>query len=174
MTGKLARQDVTLGTLTHTTTSVRDASGQTLRTQYLPVQLDFGTLAAPLQYTAGNKLFSASGFITSTLYEADGQTKEITYANGVKTSFTYSPTRRWLTRVTTARGATVPMPQPCGFTTSAGLISSRSRVRRNSCISLPASCESALAISAMWRASSLRRSTSRSRNCAMACEPLVS
>ncbi|WP_352684841.1 hypothetical protein [Mesorhizobium sp. M0184] len=40
--GKLARQDVTLGTLTHTTTSVRDASGQTLRTQYLPVQLDFG------------------------------------------------------------------------------------------------------------------------------------
>ncbi|MER9014822.1 hypothetical protein [Mesorhizobium sp. M0898] len=27
--GKLARRDVTLGTLTHTTTSVRDASGQT-------------------------------------------------------------------------------------------------------------------------------------------------
>ncbi|MER9252624.1 hypothetical protein NKI59_12555 [Mesorhizobium sp. M0598] len=27
--GKLARQHVTLGTLTHTTTSVRDASGQT-------------------------------------------------------------------------------------------------------------------------------------------------
>ncbi|MER8583606.1 hypothetical protein NKG95_33910, partial [Mesorhizobium sp. M1423] len=105
--GKVARQDVTLGTLTHTTTSVRDASGQTLRTQYLPVPLDFGTLAAPLQYTAGNKLLSASGFITSTIYEADGQTKEITYANGVKTSFIYSPTRRWLTRVTTAKGATV-------------------------------------------------------------------
>ncbi|TKB46260.1 MAG: RHS repeat protein, partial [Mesorhizobium sp.] len=34
--GKVARQDVTIGTLTHTTTSVRDASGQTLRTQYLP------------------------------------------------------------------------------------------------------------------------------------------
>lgn len=47
--GKVARQDVTIGTLTHTTTSVRDASGQTLRTQYLPVQLDFGTSAAPLQ-----------------------------------------------------------------------------------------------------------------------------
>lgn len=105
--GKVARQDVTIGTLTHTTASVRDASGQTLRSQYLPVQLDFGTLAAPLQYTAANKLLSASGFITSTLYEADGQTKEITYANGVKTSFTYSPTRRWLNRVTTARGATV-------------------------------------------------------------------
>ncbi|WP_353002416.1 hypothetical protein [Mesorhizobium sp. M1272] len=43
--GKVARQDVTIGTLAHTTTSVRDASGQTLRTQYLPVPLDFGTLA---------------------------------------------------------------------------------------------------------------------------------
>lgn len=104
---KIARQDVTIGTLTHTTTNVRDASGQTLATQYLPVQLDFGTSAAPLQYTAGNKLLSAPGFITSTLYEADGQTREISYANGVKTSFTYSPTRRWLTRVTTAKGAVV-------------------------------------------------------------------
>ncbi|MER9554386.1 toxin TcdB middle/N-terminal domain-containing protein [Mesorhizobium sp. M0323] len=104
--GKRARQDVTIGTLTHTTTSVRDASGQTLRTQYLPVPLDFGTLAAPLQYTAANKLLSASGFITSTVYEADGETKSITYSNGVTTSFIYSPTRRWVTRVTTAKGAT--------------------------------------------------------------------
>ncbi|TIQ16153.1 MAG: hypothetical protein E5X51_35820, partial [Mesorhizobium sp.] len=101
------RQDVTIGTLTHTTTNVRDASSQMLATKYLPVQLDFGASAAPLQYTAGNKLFSAPGFITSTLYEADGQTREISYANGVKTSFTYSPTRRWLTRVTTAKGAVV-------------------------------------------------------------------
>ncbi|MER9918739.1 MULTISPECIES: RHS repeat-associated core domain-containing protein [unclassified Mesorhizobium] len=105
--GKVARQDATIGTLTHTTSSVRDASGQTLATQYLPVQLDFGTAAAPLQYSAGNKLVSAPGFITSTLYEADGQTKEITYANGVKTTFAYSPTRRWVTRVTTSKGATI-------------------------------------------------------------------
>lgn len=107
--GKVARQDATIGTLTHTTTSVRDASGQTIATQYLPVQLDFGTTAAPLQYTAGNKLAAAPGFITSTIYEADGQTKEITYANGVKTSFTYSPTRRWVTRITTALGGATLM-----------------------------------------------------------------
>ncbi|PBC08311.1 hypothetical protein CK230_21985 [Mesorhizobium sp. WSM3859] len=105
--GKVARQDATIGTLTHITVTTRDASGQPIATQYLPVQLDFGTSAAPLQYTACNKLASASGFITSTLYEADGQTKEINYANGVKTSFTYSPTRRWVTRVTTSKGATV-------------------------------------------------------------------
>ncbi|MER9535849.1 RHS repeat-associated core domain-containing protein [Mesorhizobium sp. M0586] len=105
--GKVARQDAIIGTLTHTTTSVRDASGQTLATQYLPVQLDFGTVAAPLQYSPGNRLVSAPGFITSTLYEADGQTREITYANGVKTTFIYSPTRRWVTRVTTSKGATI-------------------------------------------------------------------
>ncbi|WP_189521379.1 RHS repeat-associated core domain-containing protein [Mesorhizobium sp. M1B.F.Ca.ET.045.04.1.1] len=105
--GQVARQDATIGTLTPTTTTTRDASGQAIATQYLPVELDFGTSAVPLQYTAGNRLLSAAGFITSTLYEADGQTKEIDYANGVKTAFTYSPTRRWVTRVTTSRGATV-------------------------------------------------------------------
>ncbi|WP_189464919.1 RHS repeat protein [Mesorhizobium sp. M2D.F.Ca.ET.223.01.1.1] len=105
--GKVARQDATIGTLTHTTITSRDASGQPIATQYLPVQLDFGTVAAPLQYTAGNKLASAPGFIASTIYEADGQTKEIYYANGVKTAFTYSPARRWVTRVTTSKGATV-------------------------------------------------------------------
>lgn len=34
-------------------------------------------------------------------YEADGQTKEIRYANGVVIRFTYSPERRWLTRIET-------------------------------------------------------------------------
>ncbi|WP_164754907.1 MULTISPECIES: RHS repeat protein [unclassified Mesorhizobium] len=103
--GKIARQDATIAGITHTTFNVHDGSGQTLRNQYFPVQLDFGTPIAHLQYTAGKKLYSAPGFITSTIYEADGQTKEITYANGVKTSFTYSPTRRWLTRITTTLGA---------------------------------------------------------------------
>jgi YD repeat-containing protein len=34
--------------------------------------------------------------VTSTTYEADGQTKLISYANGVATSFAYDPERRWL------------------------------------------------------------------------------
>ncbi|MFZ2101287.1 MAG: hypothetical protein WAU86_12060 [Oricola sp.] len=34
-------------------------------------------------------------------YEADGQTREIRYASGVVTRFTYSPQRRWLTRIET-------------------------------------------------------------------------
>jgi len=105
--GKVARQDAIIGGITHVTFNVHDGSGQNVYVQYFPVQLDFGSNANRLQYTAGNKLYAAPGFITSTLYEADGQTREITYANGVKTTFTYSPTRRWVTRVTTSKGATV-------------------------------------------------------------------
>ncbi|MFB9978214.1 RHS repeat-associated core domain-containing protein [Mesorhizobium kowhaii] len=107
--GKLARQvtDFASPILQHATYDVHDRSGQTVRKVYYPAQLEFGTSDNPLQYTAGNRLYSAPGFIASTVYEADGQTKEITYANGVKTSFTYSPYRRWLTRVKTEKGATV-------------------------------------------------------------------
>ncbi|MER9335046.1 FG-GAP-like repeat-containing protein [Mesorhizobium sp. M0293] len=105
--GKLGLQVTTFASpnVMHVTYDVHDRSGQTVKKVYYPGPLEFGTTAAPLQYTAGNRLYSAPGFITSTLYEADGQTKEITYANGVKTSFTYSPTRRWLTRITTTLGA---------------------------------------------------------------------
>ncbi|WP_179295943.1 RHS repeat-associated core domain-containing protein [Mesorhizobium sp. WSM4312] len=105
--GKLGRHDTTIAGLTHTTVDIHDRSGQTILKNYQPGDLWFGTWTNPLQYTAGNKLYSAPGYITSTVYEADGQTKEITYANGVKTSFTYSPTRRWVTRITTSKGATV-------------------------------------------------------------------
>lgn len=93
--------------LQHVTFDIHDASGQSVQKAYYSADLHFGSGPDPLRYTAGNKLYSAPGFITSTVYEADGQTKAITYANGVTTSFTYSPTRRWLTRVTTSKGATV-------------------------------------------------------------------
>ncbi|GLQ76620.1 hypothetical protein GCM10007881_01350 [Mesorhizobium huakuii] len=106
--GKLGRHDATIAGLTHTTVDIRDRAGQTLLRNYQPGDLWFGDWDHRLQYTAGNKLYSAPGYITSTIYEADGQTKEITYANGVKTSFTYSPTRRWVTRITTS-GPNGPM-----------------------------------------------------------------
>ncbi|WP_179296127.1 RHS repeat-associated core domain-containing protein [Mesorhizobium sp. WSM4312] len=106
--GKLGRHDTTIAGLTHITVDIHDRSGQMILKNYqAPSDLWFGTWDDSLQYTAGNRLYSAPGFITSTIYEADGQTKEITYANGVKTSFTYSPTRRWVTRITTSKGATI-------------------------------------------------------------------
>jgi hypothetical protein len=39
--------------------------------------------------------------VRSTAYEADGQTAEIAYPNGVTTSFLHDPHRRWLDRITT-------------------------------------------------------------------------
>ena len=47
--------------------------------------------------------------IASQTYEADGQTKAITYANGVTTSFTYSPTRRWVERIVTKNSSGVAL-----------------------------------------------------------------
>ncbi|WP_432288798.1 RHS repeat-associated core domain-containing protein (plasmid) [Aminobacter sp. BA135] len=107
--GKVASQATTIDGLTHTTVTGRDASGQTVWTQYLPGPLDIGSASNRWQYSAANALTAIPDTIVSTISEADGQTKEITYANGVKTTFTYSPTRRWLNRVTTSKGATVLM-----------------------------------------------------------------
>jgi RHS repeat-associated protein len=73
-----------------------------------PATIDVGTPAAHWTYTADGALKTIPGYISATEYEADGQTKSIAYANGVSTAFTYSPTRRWLTRiVTTAPGSVV-------------------------------------------------------------------
>ena len=47
--------------------------------------------------------------ITAQTYEADGQTKSITYANGVTTSFTYSPKRRWVERILTKNAGGTPL-----------------------------------------------------------------
>lgn len=63
----------TIDSKINTATAVRDKSGQVIRQTWLPGGLDFGTPGAPLQYTPGNLLYSASGFITSTSYEADNQ-----------------------------------------------------------------------------------------------------
>lgn len=63
----------------------------------------------PWLYNDADLLSRIPGLIDSTIYEADGQTQRINYVNGVTTSFSYSPTRRWLDRVTTAKGTTVLM-----------------------------------------------------------------
>ena len=70
---------------------------------YWPHTLDVGSGTAPWTYTTNGELYAVPGYITSTEYEADGQTSKITYANEVVTDFTYSPTRRWLTRLVTTR-----------------------------------------------------------------------
>lgn len=43
----------------------------------------------------------------ATTYDAGGRVLTIAYANGVSTTYTYSPTREWLSTVSTAKGGTV-------------------------------------------------------------------
>lgn len=68
-----------------------------------------GTGASNWLYNVKGQLKSIPGYISAITYELDGQTSSITYANGVTTAFTYSLTRRWLTRVNTIDkdGATI-------------------------------------------------------------------
>jgi RHS Repeat len=56
-------------------------------------------------YDALGRLKSIPGMVALQSYEADGQTKAITYANGVSTTFTYDLSRHWLTRITTKNAA---------------------------------------------------------------------
>ncbi|MGO7335795.1 RHS repeat-associated core domain-containing protein [Rhizobium leguminosarum] len=84
-------------------------TGKSTAISYMPTTLVVGKRTLPWLYNSADQLSRIPGLIDSTSYEADGQTKSITYINGVITTFTYSPTRRWLERVTTAKGTTVLM-----------------------------------------------------------------
>jgi RHS repeat-associated protein len=63
--------------------------------------LSIGSVSSAWTYNLKGQLTKIPGYINATTYEPDGQTASITYANKVTTTFTYSPTRRWLTRVDT-------------------------------------------------------------------------
>ncbi|MES4993823.1 toxin TcdB middle/N-terminal domain-containing protein [Agrobacterium radiobacter] len=107
--GSVLTTKTTIDAIAHTSVETKGATDQTLSITYTPAALTVGTAAAPWTYNVANKLSMLPGYITAATYEADGQTKTITYANGVTTEFIYSTTRRWLTRVTTRKGATVLM-----------------------------------------------------------------
>ncbi|MGO7335779.1 RHS repeat-associated core domain-containing protein [Rhizobium leguminosarum] len=84
-------------------------TGKTTAMSYMPTTLVVGKRTLPWLYNSADQLSKIPGLIDSTSYEADGQTSVINYINGVTTSFTYSPTRRWLDQVTTAKGTMVLM-----------------------------------------------------------------
>jgi YD repeat-containing protein len=76
---------------------------------YYPSLLNVGTDANRWTYDALGRLKSIPGMVALQTYEADGQTKTITYANGVTTTFTYDPNRRWLQRILTKNASGVPL-----------------------------------------------------------------
>ena len=84
-------------------------TGITTGRDYGTPQVSVGMADPWWRYNAADLLYSVPDYINSMTYEADGQTRTISYANGVTTEFFYSPQRRWLTRVTTRRGVTVLM-----------------------------------------------------------------
>ncbi|MGG7536633.1 RHS repeat-associated core domain-containing protein [Rhizobium sp. 12,4] len=93
----------------NTTTVEHGPTGKTTAIGYQPANIVVGKRTLPWLYNDADLLSRIPGLIDSTSYEADGQTQTINYINGVTTSFSYSPTRRWLDRVTTAMGTTVLM-----------------------------------------------------------------
>lgn len=101
--GNEGRRVTTIDGIVSTATMTDNKGHVPLTRAYLPHALDFGTAANPLTYTVNGDLYSAPGYINAIEYEADGQTKKITYANGVITDFEYSPERRWLTRIVTTQ-----------------------------------------------------------------------
>jgi RHS repeat-associated protein len=99
--GRLSKEATTVDAATHTTTSTYDAGGRLLTRTY-PDATTSGTHT----YDAAGQLLTVAGSITGTTYTADGKVLTISYANGVTTTYTYSPTRRWLTNVSALSGAT--------------------------------------------------------------------
>ncbi|OWV82246.1 hypothetical protein ATY77_03140 [Rhizobium sp. R634] len=93
----------------NSTTVEHGPTGKTTAIGYQPANVVVGKRTLPWLYNDADLLSRIPGLIDSTSYEADGQTTSINYINGVTTSFSYSPTRRWLDRVTTAKGTTVLM-----------------------------------------------------------------
>jgi hypothetical protein len=53
-----------------------------IRVKYAPGALDLGAPPNYWQYDASGRLYAIPGYIASIDYEADGQTRKITYANG--------------------------------------------------------------------------------------------
>ncbi|MBA8882035.1 RHS repeat-associated core domain-containing protein [Phyllobacterium myrsinacearum] len=107
--GRFVRTDTTIDGVTHVTSDVRGRQDEKIWIDYLPANISIGNTNDRWKYNSNNELQAIPGYIIENYFEADGQTRYIAYANGVTTTFTYSPTRRWLTRVRTVKGSTVLM-----------------------------------------------------------------
>ncbi|WP_164867116.1 RHS repeat-associated core domain-containing protein [Sinorhizobium meliloti] len=103
--GLLQKKVATVDGVQHVEQTGYDKGRQPLWKDYGPdtEALDVGTSTSKWVYNRKHQLTAIPGYISAIAYEPDGQTSSITYANGVKTSFAYSPTRRWLTSTKTQR-----------------------------------------------------------------------
>ncbi len=97
-----------------------DAGDRALWTTY-PDGDTLGTPASPLHYDSAGRLASIPGYVTSALYNAEGNLIQISNANGTVTKRPHSAQRGFITGITTTTGAT--MIQNLAYTRDAkGLI----------------------------------------------------
>ena len=104
--GNVAKNEVTIDGATHTTFMGEDQGELPIWKLYDPHLIAVGSASSPWVYGVDGRLQSVPSLVTSIAYEADGQTSQIVYANGITTDFTYSPQRRWMTGITTTRADT--------------------------------------------------------------------
>jgi RHS repeat-associated protein len=98
--GQVVRSSRTIGGTTYTTQLTYDAGGRLLWMHYP----DGDLLGGPtnfLQYDGAGRPYSIPGVITSVSYDARGNVLTQVDSNGVTTTKAYSPTRFWLTGITT-------------------------------------------------------------------------
>ncbi|ACP26071.1 YD repeat containing protein [Sinorhizobium fredii NGR234] len=102
--GLLLKKIVTIDGVQHIEQTGYDKGRLPLWKDYGPdaEALDVGTSASKWSYNRKSQLYAIPAYITAIEYEPDGQTASITYVNGVKTTFAYSPLRRWLTAFNTS------------------------------------------------------------------------
>jgi RHS repeat-associated protein len=103
--GDVAQERLDDASGSHITSNLRWNNSAIVSKVYYPGPVEIGNNTNRWTYDGAGRLKSIPGVITNQTYEADGQTASITYANGVTTTFTYSPTRRWLMRIVTKTAA---------------------------------------------------------------------
>ena len=100
---------------TYAFTTAYDAAGRVLWQDY-PDGDTLGTPGTPFTYDGAGPLSTVPGVIDQALYDARGWAEQLTRANGVVTSYTYSPERGWLDGLMTSSGGHVRasrwLPQP--------------------------------------------------------------
>jgi RHS repeat-associated protein len=99
--GRLVASVTTIDGESFTTSTAYDAGGRTSSVTYPD-----GEQVQNI-YDGAGAVASIPGYVTSATYDAAGNLASQTNANGTASTYAYSPTREWLTGITTTSGATL-------------------------------------------------------------------
>jgi RHS repeat-associated protein len=103
--GRTVKSVRTIGGTGYTFSYGYDTGDRLLWTTY-PDGDTQGTAASPLSYDSSGRLKSIPGYVTSALYNAAGQLRQVNNANSTVTTLPFSPQRGWITGIATTVGST--------------------------------------------------------------------